>query len=332
MKAVMFTEYGSPDVLKICEIAKPVPKDNEILIKVMATQINYGDLIARDFAHIKPAEFNMSSPLWLLSRFAFGFNKPAIKILGSEFSGIVEAVGKGVSRFKSGDEVYGYAGMNMGANAEYICLPETGTIGLKPVNLTFEEVATLPYGTVMATSLLEKAHIKKGDRILIIGASGGIGSIAVQLAKHYGAHVTGVCSTSRLGYVKSIGAEKVIDYTNEDYTKDGEMYDVIFDILGRGKFSKLKSCLKPDGIYLLASFKMKQVLQMVWSSISRSKQKVICSFASEKSEALARMKEIAESGEIKVVIDTIFPLSETATAHRYVESGNRTGNVVIKIG
>lgn len=331
MKAIVFTEYGTPDVLKIKEVAKPTPKDNEILVKVYATPINYGDLIARNFGNLTPSQFNMPAPLYLPARMSFGWSKPKINILGSELAGEVEAVGKDVTKFKVGDQVFGYLGMNMGANAEYVCIPETGTVALKPVNLSYEEAATLPYGAIMATSLLAKANIQRGQKVLINGASGGIGSMAVQLAKHFGADVTGVCGTPRLEFVRSLGADKVIDYTKEDFTQNGETYDLIFDILGRSSFSRLKCSLKPDGIYLLSSFKMKALLQMLWTSITGSRQKVICAFANETAESLVFVKELVETGKIKTVIDKCFPMEQASAAHRYVEAGHKQANVVITI-
>ena len=334
MKAIVFTEYGTPDVLNIKEVAKPTPKDNEILVKVHATPINYGDLLARNFGNLTPGEFNMPAPLYLPARMSFGWNRPKINILGSELAGEVEAVGKDVTKFKAGDQVFAYLGMNMGANAEYVCIPETGTVALKPVNLSYEEAATLPYGAIMATSLLAKANTLasvRGQKVLINGASGGIGSMAVQLAKHFGADVTGVCGTPRLEFVRSLGADKVIDYTKEDFTQNGETYDLIFDILGRSSFSQLKRSLKPDGIYLLASFKMKALLQMLWTSITGSRQKVICTFANETAESLVFVKELVETGKIKTVIDKCFPMEQASAAHRYVEAGHKQANVVIKI-
>jgi NADPH:quinone reductase-like Zn-dependent oxidoreductase len=331
MKAIVFTEYGTPDVLKIKEVAKPTSKDNEILVKVYATPINYGDLLARNFGNLTPSEFNMPAPLYLPSRMSFGWNKPKITILGSELAGEVEAVGKDVTKFKAGDQVFAYLGMNMGANAEYVCIPETGTVALKPVNLSYEKAATLPYGAIMATSLIGKANIQRGQKVLINGASGGIGSMAVQLAKHFGAEVTGVCGTPRLKFVKSLGADKVIDYTKEDFTQNGETYDLIFDILGRSSFSRVKHSLKPNGIYLLASFKMKALLQMLWTSITGSKQKVICTFANETAESLDFVKKLVEEGKIKAIVDKRFPMEQAAEAHRYVEGGHKQGNVVIAI-
>jgi len=331
MKAIVFTEYGTPDVLKIKEVAKPTPKDNEILVKVHATPINYGDLTARNFGNLTSSEFNMPAPLYLPARMSFGWNKPKINILGSELAGEVQAVGKDVTKFKAGDQVFAYLGMNMGANAGYVCIPESGTVALKPVNLSYEEAATLPYGAIMATSLLGKANVQRGQKVLINGASGGIGSMAVQLAKHFGAEVTGVCGTQRLGFVKSLGADRVIDYTKEDFTQNGETYDLIFDILGRSSFSRLKRSLKPNGIYLLASYKMKALLQMLWTSITGSKQKVICAFANETPESLVFVKKLVEEGNIKAIVDKSFPMEQAAEAHRYVEGGHKQGNVVIAI-
>jgi len=328
MKAIVFTEYGSPDVLHLKDIPKPTPKDDEILVRVYATPVNYGDLTARNFAH---SQFNMPAPLYLPARLAFGWNKPKITILGSELAGEVAAVGQAVTKFRPGDQVFAYVGMKMGANAEYICIPETGMVALKPANLTYAEAATLPYGAIMASSLLRKVDLQPGQKVLINGASGGIGSMAVQLAKHLGAEVTGVCGTPRLDFVRSLGADKVIDYTQEDFTQNGETYDVVFDILGRSSFSRIKNVLKPDGVYLLASYKMKAILQMLWTAITRSKQKVICAFAQERAEDLDFIKELAEAGKIKAIIDRCFPLDQAAEAHRYVEAGRKTGSVVITL-
>jgi NADPH:quinone reductase-like Zn-dependent oxidoreductase len=329
MNAIVFTEYGSPDVLQLKEMAKPTPKDNEILVRVHATTVNYGDLMARNFGNLTPSEFNMPAPLYLPARMSFGWNKPQIQILGSELAGEIEAVGKDVTKFKAGDQVFAYLGMKMGANAEYVCIPESGTVALKPSNLTYEEASTLPYGAIMATSLLGKANIQRGQKVLINGASGGIGSMAVQLAKYFGADVTGVCSTPRLEFVKSLGADKVIDYSKEDFTQNGENYDLIFDILGRSSFSRLKRSLKPNGIYLLASYKMKALFQMLWTSMTGSKQKVICAFANETPESLVFVKGLAEAGKINAVIDRCYPLEQTSEAHRYIEEGDKKGNVVI---
>ena len=330
MKAIIYTEYGSPNVLQLKEIEKPVQQDNEILIRIHATSVNIGDIWARNFKEISPRRFTMPLPLWLPARIYFGFTKPRINILGSEFAGEVEAAGKDVKRFKKGDQVFGYRGQSMGANAEYLCMPENGLLAIKPANMTYEEAATVPYGALTALNLLRKVNFKHGQKVLINGASGGIGSAAVQLAKYYGAEVTGVCSTPRLEFVKSLGADKVIDYTKEDFTQNGETYDLIFDILGRSSFSRCKSSLNENGRYLLASFKMKQLFQMLWTSRIGSK-KVICALSGEKLEDLLLIKELVEAGKIKSIIDRRYPLEQAAEAHRYVEKGHKKGNVVITI-
>lgn len=331
MKAIVYTEYGSPDVLRLQEVEKPSPRENEILVRVYATPVNYGDLTARNFANLTSSEFNMPAFLWLPSRMAFGWNKPKINILGSELAGEVEAIGKGVSKFKAGDQVFAYLGMKMGANAEYVCIPEDGTVALKPINMSCEEASALPYGAIMATSLLRKANLQRGQKVLINGASGGIGSLAVQLAKYFGAEVTGVCGTPRLEYVRSLGADKVIDYTREDFTRNGETYDLIFDILGRSSFARCKNSLSPNGIYLLASFKTKPLFQMLWTSVTSSRKKVICALANEKAEDLVFIRELVDAGKIKTIIDKCFPLEQAAAAHRYVENGHKQGNVVLTV-
>lgn len=332
MKAIVFTEYGSPDVLHLEDIPKPVPRENEILVRVRASKVNYGDLTARNFANLTRKDFNMPAPLFLPARMAFGWKKPKIRILGSELAGQVESVGSAVTKFSHGDRIFAYVGMTMGANSEYLCIPEKGTVALAPDKLTFAEAATLPYGAVMASSLLRKVSIQPGHKVLINGASGGIGSIAVQLAKFAGAEVTGVCSTPSLDFVRALGADRVIDYTSEDFTRSGETWDVIFDILGKSTFSKVKDSLAPEGTYLLASYKMKAVFQMMWRSLTRRKQKVICAFAEEKAQDLNYVGKLAAMGEIKTIIDRSFPLDQTAEAHRYIEAGQKKGAVVIVSG
>jgi NADPH:quinone reductase-like Zn-dependent oxidoreductase len=331
MKAIVYTEYGSPNVLHLAEVAKPAPKDNEVLIRIHATPVNFGDLLARNFKSVTPRKFNMPFFFWLPARLAFGFNKPKKNILGSEFAGVVEAVGAEVTRFKPGDKVFGYRGPNMGAYAEYVCLPEDGTLALKPANMTYEEAATVPYGALTALSLLRKVNLQRGQKVLINGASGGIGAAAVQLAKYFGAEVTGVCGTPRLGFVKALGADKVIDYTQGDFTRNGETYDLIFDILGKTSFGRGRKALKPTGVYLFASFKMKQLLQMLWTKIAGG-QKVICTLSSEKAEDLTFIKELIEAGQYKAIIDKRYPLAQTAEAHRYAEAGRKQGSVVIAVG
>ncbi len=328
MKAIIYTKYGPPDVLELKEVEKPAPKDNEVLIRVHATSVNFGDLLARNFKEISPGKFSMPLLFWFFAKMYFGFTKPKITILGSEFAGEIEAAGKDVNLFKKGDQVFGYLGQNMGAYAEYLCMPEDGCVAIKPANMTYEEAAIVPYGAIMALNLLRKMNIQSGQKVLVNGASGGIGSAAVQIAKYFGAEVTGVCSTPRLEFVKSLGADKVIDYAKEDFTQSGETYDLIFDILGKSSFSGCKSSLKQNGRYLLASFKMKQLFQMLWTSMIGNKR-VICALAIDKQEDLIFIKELIEEGKIKSVIDRCYSLEQTAEAHRYIEKGQKKGNVVI---
>jgi len=330
MKAIVYTEYGPPDVLQLKEVEKPTPKDNEILIRIYATSVTYGEVMVRNLRKITPRKFNMPLPLLPFNWMIFGFRKPKITILGAELAGEVEAVGQDVTRFKKGDQVFGYRGMSMGAYAEYLCMPEDGSVAIKPANMTYEEAAVVPYGAMMALGLLRKVNIQPGQKVLVNGASGGIGSAAVQLAKyHFGAKVTGVCSTPRLELVKSLGADKVIDYTKEDFTQSGETYDLIFAILGKKlSFSHCKSSLSENGCYLLASFGMVQIGQTLWTSMIGSK-KVICAMAADKKEDLISVKELIEAGKIKAVIDKSFPLEQTAEAHRYVEEGHKKGHIAI---
>lgn len=331
MKAIVYSEYGTPEVLRLKDVEKPEPKDNEILVRVRATSVTVGDLWARNFKAISPREFSMPFPLWLPSRMFFGISKPRISILGSEFAGDVESVGKDVKRFKQGDAVFGYRGQNMGANAEYLCIPENGMVTHKPATMTYEEAAAVPYGALTALSLLRKVNVQAGQKVLVIGASGKIGSAAVQLAEYFGADVTGVCSAAGLDFVKSLGANKVIDYTKEDFTQNGEIYDLIFDVMRKSSFSKCRNSLKPNGIYLLASFKMKQLFEMLWMSMSGGKR-VVCALSSENVKDLDFIKELIEAGKIKSVIDKRYPLEQIAEAHRYAETGRKRGNVVITIG
>ena len=257
-----------------------------------------------------------------------GFNRPRINILGNEFAGEVESTGKDVKRFKTGDQIFGYLGQRMGGYAEYLCMPEAGLVALKPANMSYAEAATVPYGAIMAMSLLRKGNLQPGHKVLINGASGGIGSAAVQLAKYYGAEVTGVCGGPRVDFVKSLGADQVIDYTEMDFAQSGETYDLIFDILGTGSFARYTNSLKPTGIYLLASFKTKQLAQMLATKLAGGKR-VICVLASENREDLIFVKELVEAGKYRSVVDRCYPLEQAIEAHRYVEAGNKTAAVVI---
>lgn len=330
MKAIVYSEYGSPDVLQLKDIEKPLPRENEVLIRIHATSVNFGDMMARNFKAISPGQFNMPFFIWLIAKISFGLNQPKITILGNEFAGEIEAVGRDVKRFMPGDQVFGYSGERMGAYTEYLCMPENGMLAIKPTNMTFEEVAGVPYGGIVALSLLRRANIKLGHKVLINGASGGIGSSAVQIAKSLGAEVIGVCSTSKMEFVKTLGVTKAIDYTKEDFTQNGETYDLIFDILGRCSISRGRSSLKSNGILLFASFKMKHLFQMLMTSRSGGRR-VICALSSGKVDDLNTLKEMIEAGKIKPVIDRCYPLEQISEAHRYVEQGHKKGNVVITI-
>ncbi|HUX78515.1 MAG TPA: NAD(P)-dependent alcohol dehydrogenase, partial [Alphaproteobacteria bacterium] len=326
MKAIVYTEYGPPDVLELKEVEKPTPKDNEMLVKVYATTVLAGVLWARSGKHPDSKFFT------LMVRIMFGLRKPKKTILGYELSGEIESVGKDVKLFRKGDQVYGTTtGLRAGAYAEYICLPEEwkqGVVAKKPANMTFEEAAAVPHGALTALFFIRKANIQSGDRVLINGASGGIGQFAVQLAKYFGAEVTGVCSTTKLELVKSLGADKVVDYTKEDYTKNGQTYDVIFDTARVTSYARCKGSLKPNGRYLLSVFGMRELLQMLGTSIMGSK-KVICAPAPIKKEDLVYLKELIEAGKLRSVIDKSYPLEQIAEAHRYVEEGHKKGYVVV---
>lgn len=328
MKVIIYESYGSPEVLKLIEMNRPIPKENEILIKNRAASVNYGDTLARNFKDVTPGKFNMPFLFWIMARSFFGFSKPKIKILGSEFSGDVETIGKSVTKFKKGDKVFGYRGQSMGTYAEYFVVPEKSVVALKPGNITYEEAAAVPGGSMVALFILRKLNIHKGQKILVVGASGGNGNFAVQIAKNYGAEVTGVCGTNRVDFIKALGADKVIDYTKEDFTNNGEKYDIILDVLGRTGFSKCKNSLTENGKYVLVSFKVKQLLQMMWTSIFSSK-KVMCVLSPQRPEDLLAVSKMIEEGKIKSILDKTFPKEQAAEAHRYVEQGSKKGNVVI---
>ena len=330
MNAIVCTQYGPPDVLQLKEVEKPAPKENQVLIRVRATSVNYGDLVARNFKEISPKKFNMPFLIWLIAKISFGLRKPKTTILGSEFAVEIESVGKDVKSFKQGDHVFGYLGQKMGAYAEYLCVPENGVLATKPANMTSDEAAVVPMGAIMALSLLRKANIRPGQKVLINGASGSIGSAAVHIAKHFGAKVTGVCGTPRLEFVKMLGADKVIDYTKEDFTQSGETYDLIFDILGKSSFSRSKRSLSQNGRHLYASFKIRHLFQMLLTSFLGNKR-VLCAIAPGSIEDLLSVKELVEAGKIKAIIDKRFPMEQAAEAHRYVEKGDKKGSVVITI-
>jgi NADPH:quinone reductase-like Zn-dependent oxidoreductase len=319
MKAMVYTQYGPPEVLRLTEIDKPVPKDNEVLIKIYATSVTSGDCRMRK-----------ADPSAI--RFFNGFIRPKkITILGNEFAGEIESVGKDVKLFRKGDQVFGQTGLSLGANVEYKCLPEDGPIALKPVNITYEESATIPFGGNTALEFLRKGNIRSGQKVLIYGASGSLGSAAVQLAKYFGAEVTGVCSTANIELVQSLGADNVIDYTKEDITKNGPAYDIIFDTLGKSPFSGCVKSLKQKGVYLRAvHMSLSPVVRGIWTSMISSK-KVIGGGVKERKENLVFLKELIETGKLKPVIDRSYSFEQIAEAHRYVDKGHKKGNIAITV-
>jgi NADPH:quinone reductase-like Zn-dependent oxidoreductase len=329
MKAVVWTRYGPPEVLQLREVDKPAPGDNELLIRIRATTVTKGDCEMRSLQF--PIYLNLAMRLWR------GFLRPrGGSIMGTELAGDVEAVGKDVRLFEVGDQVFGAAGLEFGANAEYICLPEApgameGGVAIKPANMTYEEAATVPFGGRDALHFLRKANVQSGQKVLINGAGGSIGTFAVQLARYYGAEVTAVDSGPKLDMLRSIGADHVIDYTQEDFTRGSEVYDVIFDVVGVLRFSPSDRSLKEDGTYVTANPRVPQMVQALWTT-RRSSRKVVMETASGTVEDLVYLRELIEAGRITTVIDRTYPLEETAEAHRYVEKGGKLGNVVITVG
>ena len=325
MKAILHTQYGPPELLHLEEVDKPAPKDNEVLIRIYATTVAAADCNARSF-EFAPKLFMFPARLY------FGFKRPTrVNILGQELAGEIEATGKDVKRFKAGDQVFGLTGVSYGAHAEYTCVPEHGVLTTKPDSMTWEEAAAIFLGAHTALFFVrDVANLQSGQKILIIGASGGVGTYAVQLAKHYGAEVTGVCSTTNLELVKSLGADKVIDYTKEAFTENGESYDFIFDVVGKASFSRCKSSLKPKGVFLSCHMGLAELLQILWTSMTNGK-KVKGGVAPERIEDLVFFKELIEAGKLKPVIDRTYPLEQTAEAFRYVEKGHKKGNVVITV-
>ena len=320
MKAIIYTQYGPPEVMQIVELDKPVPKDDEILIKTHASTVTSGDWRARSL--ILPRGFG-----WM-ARLMFGITKPRNPILGTEIAGEVEAIGMDVTKFAVGDEVFANNDTGMGCSVEYKCMPQDGAVVLKPAALFYDEAAAMSFGGATALIFFRRGNLQSGEKVLINGASGGVGTAAVQLAKHFGAEVTAVCSAANEELVRSLGADHVIDYTSTDFTQNGETYDVIIDILGRSSFSQCKVSLTPHGTYFLVSFKMKPVLQTLWTKYFGGKR-VMATFGSDKAADLLEAKELIEAGKIAPIVDKTFPLAQAAKAHRYYESAERAGGVAI---
>ncbi|MAT95542.1 MAG: NAD(P)-dependent alcohol dehydrogenase [Anaerolineaceae bacterium] len=328
MKAIVWTKYGSPDVLQFQEVAKPVPQDNEVLIKIKATTVTAGDCEMRRLQ----LPLMLSFPMRLYA----GLLKPKrIPILGQEFAGKVEAVGKQVTAYKIGDQLFGTTGFGFGAYAEYICLvakpsPMQGILAVKPTNLSYEEAAAVPTAGLEALHFLRKANLQPDQKVLIIGAGGSIGTFAVQLARHLGAEVTGVDSTEKLDMLRAIGANHVIDYTKEEYTNSGAAYDLIIDVVGGRRVARRLKLLQQDGYYFLAYAGLSHLLLGWWISLTSSKKLKIES-SSQKKADLIFLKELIEAGALKPVIDRCYPLEQTAEAHRFAETGQKKGNIAITV-
>ena len=317
MKAIVHTKYGPPDVLRLEEVERPTPGDEEVLVKVHATTATAAEGMMR-----------RGEPFW--GRVILGLGKPRRSILGLEFAGEISSVGRNVERFEKGDQVYGFTGFRLGAYAEYVCMPEKGSLRIKPANTSYEEAAAVVDGASTALFFLEdKANIQPGQKVLVNGASGSIGTSAVQLARYFGAEVTGVCSTKNVELVKSLGADSVIDYTQEDFTRAGRTYDIIFDTVSESSFHRCKGSLEKNGCYLPTVGLMNYVLAL-WTSVVGGK-KVKSGMSISKTEALSFIKDLVEAGEIKPLIDRRYPLEQTAEAHKYVEKGHKKGNVVITV-
>jgi NADPH:quinone reductase-like Zn-dependent oxidoreductase len=333
MKAIVWTEYGPPDVLQLKEVEKPAPKEDEVLIRIYATTVTAGDCEQR----------SLKMPIWyrLPMRAYVGFKKPErITILGMDLAGEIESAGVDVKRFRKGDQVFGSSGVGFSANAEYICLPEepeAGALASKPANMTYAEAAAVPVGGLEALSFLRQGNVQSGEKVLINGAGGTIGTFAIQLAKFFGAEVTGVESTGKLDMLRSIGADQVVDYTQEDFTKRGETYDFILDVVSKSSFSGSIRSLKKNGRYLIANPGLSQMVRGRWASMTSSLpgrqtgKKVMFGAARPKTEDLIYLKELIEAGKIESVIDRCYPLEQIPEAHRYVETGGKNGHVVITV-
>ncbi|GGF67722.1 alcohol dehydrogenase [Paenibacillus albidus] len=320
MKAIVCTKYGTPEVLQLKEEALPVPKDDEVRIRIHAAIVTPSD-----------CAFRKADPFAV--RLMYGFRRPKNAILGVELAGEIESIGKNVKLFKEGDQVFGVSPKSFGAHAEYKCLSENETLATKPANMGYAEAVGVCDGALTALIFLrDAAKIQRGQKVLINGASGAVGAYAVQLAKYFGTEVTGVCSAANFGLVKSLGAAKVIDYTQEDFTKNGQTYDIIFDAVGKNSYSRCKSSLKPKGVYLSTAPSLGIMLQMLWTSKIGSKKAMFTAAGLRQSkENLVFLKALVEAGKLQSVIDRRYPLEECAEAHRYVEKGHKKGNVILSL-
>ena len=317
MRAIVYTKYGAPEVLQLKEVEKPGPKDNEILVKVFASPVTTGD-----------ARLRRADPF--LIRLFFGLFRPKIPVLGGSLAGEIEAIGKNVTRFKKGDQIFASTGRKMSSHAEYATLAEDGLIAFKPHNCSFEEVASIPFGDGTSLYFLKKANIQAGQKILIIGGSGALGVAAIQLARYFGAEVHTVCSTVNIELVKSLGADRAFDYTKEDFTVSGESYDIIYDTVGKMSLKKALKVLKKNGQLIVAAGMMTQMMEAAWISLSK-KVKIIAGEMKESKADLEFLASLYESGKMHAVIDRVFPMEEIHEAHRLVDSGRKKGNVIISI-
>lgn len=322
MKAIVFERYGTPDVLQLMDVAKPVPKDNEVLIKTHVATVTMGDCELR--------AFSFTGWIWPLLRLMFGIFKPRNPILGQEISGEIEATGKSVTRFKKGDRIFGTTGFHMGGYAEYVCLPQTGAIVKMPTSMGYAEAAGIPTGGLNGLHFLRECKVQRCEKVLIYGAGGSIGTFAVQLAKISGAVVTAVDRSDKLEMLRSIGADQIIDYQAEDFTQSGEKYDVIIDVVGKSSFANSLAALSENGRYFLGNPRGWQMLRGAWIS-RRGGKKVLFKFAGESVDDLDYLKKLVSDGTINVVIDRAFPLEKMKEAHRYVEAHHKKGCVVINV-
>jgi NADPH:quinone reductase-like Zn-dependent oxidoreductase len=323
MKAVVYERYGPPGVLQVREVEKPTAGENEVLIKTQATTVTSADWRVRSL--------NVPAGFGFISRLVFGVSRPKQPILGSEISGEIEAVGKNVSKFKIGDQVFAFSDPGMGCHAEYKCMPEDGAVALKPPDLTYGEAAALSFGGTTALDFFRRGKLRSGERVLVIGASGAVGTAAVQLARHFGADVTGLCSTANVALVRSLGASHVIDYTKEDFTQNGETYDVIVDTAGTAPYPRSRASLKEGGRLLVVLGGLPDMLQIPWVAMTSSK-KVIAGPAAGRAEDLRFLAGLAVAGAFKPVIDRCYPFEQIVEAHRYVDTGRKKGNVIITLG